>query len=357
MSQVNYNMIGLMSGTSGDGLDLAYCRYELQEQWTFEIVKAQTIPFPEELGERLADSHLLSALDLALLDVDFGKWMGLRVKDFCMENHLTPYAVCSHGHTVFHQPQKRISVQIGNGWALHQASGLKVINDFRMLDVQNGGQGAPLVTIGDRLLFPQMDFCINLGGIANISMEYQGKRIAFDCSPFNILMNPLAQKLGREYDDRGQWAKAGKLNPSLFSQLNELPYYKNDKAKSLGREDMEDVFTPLIQSAGSDEKDLLHTLIEHYAFQISKIILQYKSTDSPKVLLTGGGAYNEYFVERLDHFLGGSWKKHPTSKKLIEFKEALVFGFLGVLRLRGEVNCLASVTGANTDTSGGVIYE
>lgn len=356
MSPTQYTMIGLMSGTSGDGLDIAYCSYELHYQWSYEIIDAVTIPFTQELGNKLRDSHTLSALELALLDVDFGKWMGEKVKEYCSEKQIRPMAVCSHGHTVFHQPSRGLSLQIGNGWSLHQASAEKVINDFRMRDVQLGGQGAPLVPIGDRLLFPTLDFCINLGGIANISMESSGKRIAFDTCPFNLLLNFQAQKLGAEYDEDGAWAKEGMLNEKLFDTLNSLPYYSKSDAKSLGREDLENDFIPLIKSSGLSEKEILRTLVEHYAFQIAKVIKQYQGNVQPSVLITGGGAYNSFFIDRLSEQLDHKWIHSIASQELIEFKEALIFGFLGVLRLRNENNCLASVTGASIDSSGGVIY-
>ncbi|MDR7128674.1 anhydro-N-acetylmuramic acid kinase [Algoriphagus sp. 4150] len=356
MSPTNYTSIGLMSGTSGDGLDIAYCSYELQHQWSYEILDAVTMPFPKEMGEKLMNSHTLSALELALLDVDFGKWMGEKVRGYCIEKQIKPLAVCSHGHTVFHQPAKGLSLQIGNGWGLHQASGLKTINDFRMLDIQLGGQGAPLVPIGDRLLFPSIDFCINLGGIANISMESAGKRIAFDICPFNLLLNAQANALGADYDQGGTWASQGTLNEKLFNALNTLPYYSKSDAKSLGREDLEVDFLPLLISSGLSEKDILRTLVEHFAFQIGQVIIQHKISDYPSVLITGGGAYNTFFIDRLNSQMEGKWLQTHASSKLIEFKEALVFGFLGVLRLRNEINCLSSVTGARNDSSGGVIF-
>src|SRR5690606_21224788 len=183
--------------------------------------------------------------------------MGEQVRDFCREFQINPLAVASHGHTVFHQPQKGLSLQIGNGWAMHAASGERIINDFRMLDVQLGGQGAPLVPIGDQLLFPKVDFCLNLGGIANISMEYNGLRTAFDCSPFNLLLNLEANKLGKAYDSGGEIARSGEISLSLFESLNQLPFYSKKAAKSLGREEMEKDFSPLIESFGLSPADVL----------------------------------------------------------------------------------------------------
>jgi len=357
MNHTSYTTIGLMSGTSGDGLDLAYCKYELQDQWSFEILEALTIPFPEDLETKLMNSHLLSALELALLDVSFGKWMGEQVRHFCNEKQVKPMAVCSHGHTVFHQPSNGLSLQIGNGWALQTSADQQVITDFRMRDVQLGGQGAPLVPIGDQLLFPTVDFCINLGGIANISMEHKGHRIAFDICPFNLLLNPQARKLGKSFDTQGTWASEGQLNKILLSQLNEVSFYQLTAAKSLGREVMEEVFIPLLENSRLTEKDLLRTLVEHYSFQIAKVIKAYSKKERPSVLVTGGGAYNTFFIKTLNSHLDSQWQQIEASAELIEFKEALIFGFLGVLRLRGENNCLASVTGASKDSCGGQIFS
>lgn len=357
MHAERYTLIGLMSGTSGDGLDLAHCHFECQKGlWNYEILQAETRSFPLELGKALATSHLLSGLDLALLDVNFGKWMGEQVKNFCLQQQVKPMAVASHGHTVFHQPEKGLSLQIGNGWALHQASGETVLADFRMLDVQLGGQGAPLVPVGDRLLFPQIDFCINLGGISNLSLEKNGQRIAFDCSPFNLLLNREAQKLGNSYDQDGAWARVGNLDPTLLAQLNALPFYAVSGAKSLGRESIDQFFLPLLDQSGLPPKDCLSTLVEHFAIQIAAVIRMHGTKAAPSVLLTGGGAYNRYFVERLDHHLNKNWVQVEASKELIEFKEALIFAFLGVLKLRGEANALASVTGASRDSSGGIVF-
>jgi anhydro-N-acetylmuramic acid kinase len=357
MHPERYTLLGLMSGTSGDGLDLAYCHFEFQKGvWSYEIRQAETRPFPSDLGQRLVESHLLSGLALALLDVDFGRWMGEQVHHFCQEYQVKPMAVASHGHTVFHQPTQRLSLQIGNGWALHQASGEKVIADFRMLDVQLGGQGAPLVPIGDQLLFPQVDFCINLGGISNLSMQQNGQRSAFDSSPFNLLLNREALKLGKPFDQDGAWAREGTLDLTLLHQLNALPFYQLQAAKSLGRELLEETFIPLIDQPGLPPKDVLRTLVEHFAYQIATVIQKHKSTPRPSVLLTGGGAYNRFFVECLDQQLQGQWQQIAANSELIEFKEALIFAFLGVLKLREEPNALASVTGASRDSCGGVCY-
>ncbi len=356
MEAVRYTVIGLMSGTSGDGLDIALCEFTKNTTWDFKILKAETVAFPKELETSLMNSHELDALTLSLLDVSFGKWMGEQVSDFCKKYHCQPDAICSHGHTVFHQPEKGLSLQIGNGWALNQASKIKVINDFRMLDVQKGGQGAPLVPIGDELLFPEMDFCLNLGGIANISMNQAGRRIAFDVCPFNLLLNPIARELGASYDDQGRWASEGTVDQKLLAELNSIAFYQKKSAKSLGREDLERDFMPLIRDTNADKRDILATLITHYTQQIEAVILDFSNQIPAKILLTGGGAYHTFFVNSLENQLKGKITLCKASNQLIEFKEAMVFGFLGVLRMRGENNCLSSVTGATEDSCGGKIF-
>ena len=348
-------MIGLMSGTSGDGLDLAYCEFIFEQQkWTYHLHAYHTFPFPETLEENLKKSHLLDGLELSLLDIQFGKWMGEKVRFFVSENKLKIDAIASHGHTVFHQPDKGLTLQIGNGWALHKASKLPVINDFRMLDVQLGGQGAPLVPIGDRLLFGQYDYCINLGGIANVSMEYNGLRLAFDICPFNLLLNHYANQVGMAYDEDGALAKKGKLLPEVLDKLNNLNYYYIQGSKSLGREDLDPFFEILEQEKHTTE-DILHTLVQHFAIQLKNSIKPIPDRKA-KLLITGGGAFNTFFIETLNQVLGESFSIVYASKELINYKEALIFAFLGVLRLRNEHNCLHSVTGASRDNCGGTVY-
>jgi len=352
-----YSVIGLMSGTSGDGLDIAYCQFAKSNKWSYEILKCETVEFPSTLKSQLMAAHKLPSSNLMSLDVTLGQWMGKEVKKFCQNLKTKPTAVCSHGHTVFHQPEKGLSVQIGNGWWLAQNSELPAINDFRMLDISLGGQGAPLVPLGDKLLFHEYDFCMNLGGISNISMDVDGSRKAFDCTPFNGLLNLFAQKLGAEYDEDGNWAREGNVDRQLLENLNSLDYYQKSGAKSLGREDLESDFLPIISERVLTEKDILATLIEHYAIQISQIIRKNRAKEKPKILLSGGGAYNKFFLERLSKHLQNTYEIILPNQEVIEFKEALIFGFLGVLKMRGENNCLSSVTGAKEDSCGGTWYD
>lgn len=357
ITQNNYKMIGLMSGTSGDGLDMVFCEFTLQEQWSFQIIKAQTVPFPSSLGESLAYAHRFAGEELTYLDMLFGKWMGQNVRAFCDSNGFTPRAVSSHGHTVFHQPGKGFTLQIGNGWGIYQTSGFPVINDFRSLDVMMGGQGAPLVPIGDRHLFGEYDYCLNLGGIANISMETDKGRMASDISPFNLLLNYYAGEKGLPYDDKGNLAANGNIIQDLLTELEGLSLYNQDQRKSLAREDVETLYKPLCSKYTASPEDFLSTLIAHFSNQISKLILASNSRDRPEtILVTGGGAYNEYFIQQLSQKCGDKLEIIIPEAQIVDFKEALIFAFLGVLRLRHENNCLGSATGAAEDNCGGTLF-
>lgn len=353
-----YRIIGLMSGTSGDGLDIACCDFTKNESWEFEIVKAETVPFPKKLEESLKNSHLRDASTLECLDLEFGEWMGKVSLDFCVKNKLNPMAIASHGHTVFHKPELRMTKQIGNGYTLSEASGLPVINDFRKLDVVRGGQGAPLVPIGDALLFSNFDFALNLGGIANISMEIRGERQAFDTCPFNLLFNHFSLKLGKPYDENGNFARSGVVIPKILEMLEGLNFYTINGAKSLGRENITADYLPILDHGDHSPPDILATLSEHFADCIAREVLfnSKPTSNKRKLLVTGGGAYNSFFIQKLSSKIRPKADLIIPEKQIIDFKEALVFAFLGVLRLRKENNCLASVTGASRDSCSGTIF-
>lgn len=356
-ANIRFKMIGLMSGTSGDGLDMVYGEFEKKEIWSFKIPKAETVPFPAPLGKSLRQSHLLAGEELALLDLLFGKWMGQCVRTFCENYNIIPDAISSHGHTVFHQPEKGFTLQIGNGWSIHQASGFPVINDFRSLDVLRGGQGAPLVPIGDQHLFGEYDFCLNLGGIANISMDAPTGRKAFDICPFNLLLNHFAKKEGQPYDDKGSMARKGKLLPELLQELENLNFYRRKGAKSLGRENINKEYLPILNKYNDSTDNILATLIEHFSIQIGKVVLQNGPTNKvASILVTGGGTYNLYFLQRLEFHCSKRVSIIIPETQIIDFKEALIFAFLGVLRLKKEINCLRSVTGADRDSCAGSLF-
>jgi len=349
-----YNVIGLMSGTSMDGLDIAYCRFTFDNnKWVYQIVNAETIIYSDLWKEKLLSLETTDALTFQQSNVDYGFYLGQRVSDFIVKNNIRADFVSSHGHTIFHQPEKKLTVQIGAGSAIASKCKLTVINDFRSLDVALGGQGAPLVPIGDKLLFPDYDFCLNLGGFSNVSYEYNNQRIAFDICPVNIVLNTICQRIGKQYDDEGKIAKEGMLSSYLLNELNQLGYYKQvaNIPKSLGKEWVIKNIYPLIDQYELDENDLLRTFCEHIAIQTSKALAHLPKG---KILVTGGGVNNTFLMECIAKHC--SHQLVIPGKKLIEYKEAMIFAFLGVLRMRNEINCLSSVTGASRNNCGGSIY-
>ncbi|MCX6292616.1 MAG: anhydro-N-acetylmuramic acid kinase [Bacteroidetes bacterium] len=360
-----YNVIGLMSGTSLDGVDLAFCHFIKEDAgWKFEIRNADTIHYQNEWREKLSTLHTRDAATFAGTNAAYGNFLGTLVKEFIEKNKITADFVSSHGHTIFHQPQNKFTSQIGDGAAISAACGLPVVCDFRSGDVALGGQGAPLVPIGDQLLFPEYDFCLNLGGIANISFQHSGERVAFDVSPCNIILNHLAMQKGKPFDENGMLARGGKVNEPLLNQLNNLPFYKKHFPKSLGREDVERDFLSLIDSSPASTEDKLRTFCEHVALQVSKAVNgnnrqstvgSSQTANNNRMLVTGGGTYNLFLVERMKDLC--SAQMIIPEEKIIQYKEALIFAFLGVLRWRGEVNCLKSVTGASRDSVGGAVFS
>ena len=352
MFKENYNVIGVMSGTSLDGVDLAYIKFNNSGRWTFEIFQSETVSYSEEWLTKLKNAIHFNPSELEELNVSYTKLLASIISEFISKNHLAEIdAVCSHGHTILHQPQNGFTLQIGNLPIIRDLVNQTIVCDFRVQDVQLGGQGAPLVPIGDELLFSEYDYCLNLGGFSNVSFNENGNRIAFDISPVNTVLNFYASELGFPYDDAGNLAKSGNVNQDLLKQLNDLEFYALPYPKSLGMEFVNAKIFPLINSFSIEVKDKLRTFVEHTAIQIANIC----SKPNAKLFITGGGAYNRFLIERLRNYL-------PTTKviipddKTIQFKEALIFGFLGVLRLRNEINVLSSVTGASKNHSSGVVF-
>ena len=353
MNENNYNVIGVMSGTSLDGVDLAHLNFSFDECWKFKILKAETIPYSVDWINQLKKLTSVSTEKLKELDISYTRYLSQTVNTFIQNNKINSLdAICSHGHTALHQPLNRMTYQIGNLPEIAYLTQQIVVCDFRTQDVALGGQGAPLVPIGDRFLFSEFDFCLNLGGFANISMDKDGNRIAYDICPVNIVLNHFVSDLGFDYDDKGKIASQGELNHDLLTELNSLRFYQDSYPKSLGLEWVKSEIFPLINTYNLNIKDILRTFTEHIAIQISKHLNAKKNAI---VLVSGGGAYNDFLIKRIQSQTNTSII--IPDKTIIEFKEALIFGFLGVLRLRNEVNCLRSVTGASKDHSSGKIYS
>lgn len=354
MQKHTYNVIGLMSGTSLDGLDIAFCEFEYlsNQKWEWKVLDGITKPYSEDMKSKLSDATKLSGLDLNLLDVTLGRWMGEVVKDFITENDLKVDFIASHGHTVFHLPQNQLTLQIGNPNFIHAINDLPVISDFRTLDMAKGGQGAPLVPIGDALLFSEFDFCINLGGIANLSYENEtNERLAYDICVCNILLNRLAKHRDLEYDNKGLIAKSGTVINSLLMEWDDFSFLKMDFPKSLGIELIEPEILSKIDINKYSIEDMLATAVEHIATQIHTVLIS--ANKGGKILLSGGGAFNEFLIEKLRSKLGGKFEFIIADQKIVNYKEALIFAFLGVLNVRNEWNTLATVTGAHSNSVSG----
>jgi len=353
----SYYVIGLMSGTSLDGLDIAYCHmFKEDGLWKFKILKTSSINYNSSFQEKFKNAIHLSSEEFLLFHNEYGSWLGSQVKHFVNTHQLTIDFISSHGHTIFHQPEKGFTYQIGSGQHIANITGIKVISDFRTNDVALGGQGAPLVPIGDQSFFAAYDFCLNLGGISNISFEKEDKRIAYDISPANMLLNYSIQKIGKTYDEGGITAAKGTINSKLLSQLNSLSYYQLPIPKSLGYEWFENEIIPLVENCTDTVENILYTSVYHITEQIALDVLKNKKKEKASLLVTGGGAKNTFLINTLQDKLGTSVKVIVPDTVLIDFKEALIFAFMGVLRDRNEINCLASVTGAKRDSSSGVIY-
>jgi anhydro-N-acetylmuramic acid kinase len=344
-----FHAIGLMSGTSLDGLDICFVKFEKKHSWSFEIIKAETISYSEMLHNQLKDAIFLSAEQLLELHSEYGFFLGQSVKHFIEKHQLKNIdLIASHGHTVYHQPQKKFTLQIGDGRAIKLVTGIPVVYDFRSQDVLMGGNGAPLVPIGDELLFSEYNACLNLGGFSNISLKSEGKRIAFDIAPVNIILNKMAQDLGKDFDENGTLARSGKINENVLSSLNSLRFYHQEHPKSLGIEWCHENIFPLLKNINT--LDALATITEHAAHQIAEVV---NKNQLKNILLSGGGTYNQYLIEKI------RTKTYAEiiipDKEIIDYKEALIFALMGVLRINNSINVLSSATGSPYDHSSGII--
>jgi anhydro-N-acetylmuramic acid kinase len=348
---IDIKVIGVMSGTSLDGLDICYVRFTRKDNdWQYKILLTEEKSYPKSIKDKLASVQLMNALSYAKLNSDYGIFLGTRIKTFIDKHNIKPDLIASHGHTIFHQPLIRFTAQIGSGACIAAETGINTVTDFRTVDVALGGQGAPLVPIGDRYLFSDYDYCINLGGFSNISFEEKNKRVAYDICPANYVLNHYMHDFGKEYDKDGKTARSGKANKELLEDLNRLSFYSLSGPKSLGREDAENVFIRLIDSYKLGLPNILATYCEHIAIQIGKNI------KGGNVLVTGGGAFNKYLIERMIEN-APQCTYHIPDPQIVSFKEALIFAFLGALYFYNIPNCLSSVTGARNDNIGGALYK
>ncbi len=352
-----YKIIGLMSGTSLDGLDLAYCHiWEKNDAWQFNIKKTKSVKYSSEMLNTLKNAISLSAEKLIELHNTYGTWLGEQTSIFINENKLDVDYIASHGHTTHHRPEMGLTFQVGSGQHLANATRIKVIADFRTNDIALGGQGAPLVPIGDRMFFNEYEFCLNLGGISNISFEVKDKRIAYDIGLANMILNYITRKVDLEYDEGGNLARSGSINTEMLERLNNLEYYLLPHPKSIGYEWFLEEVVPIVEDTDDTIENLLHTSIHHICDKVAQQIQLNFINKDQQLLVTGGGALNSFLIETLQEKLGTKTKVVVPEKIIIEFKEALVFALMGVLRVEQLTNVLSSVTGAKKDSSSGVLF-
>lgn len=356
-----YKVIGLMSGSSLDGLDIAFV--ELQEnggKWNYEIIHADCYEYDNNWVEKLKNAITLNALDYQLLHTEYGHYLGKQVKLFIEKNNLNHQVnlVSSHGHTTFHIPKKLMTGQLGDGAAIASETELPVVTDLRAMDVAFGGQGAPIVPIGEKLLLGDYRYFLNLGGIANISANIDDKFIAFDICAANRVLNMLAEEKGMSYDDKGNIAAGGNINDELLQKLNALEYYKSAFPKSLANDFGVDTVFPIIKTFNISNEDAMRTYVEHIVVQIKNAIASFQlPVASCQLLATGGGALNSFMIERLQQVLQElNITVVKPEENLIKYKEALIMALIGTLRWREEYNVMASVTGAKRNSIGGALW-
>ena len=355
MNSTTYLMLGVMSGTSLDGVDLAYVRFTKTQNWEYELLACETIAYDEDWVARLREAVVFSKEELVDLDKEYTAYLAQLIQDFRARNPLKHIdAIASHGHTILHQPAKGLTYQIGNRSELARLCEKLVVCDFRVEDVALGGQGAPLVPIGDQLLFHKYDACLNIGGFANLSFQNGEERIAFDICSANIVLNQLTREFGEPFDRGGAIARKGTVSPELLAALNELPYYKETGPKSLGLEWVKAKIFPILNASDASVEDLIATFTQHIAVQLAQTFAQLPVTKNG-ILVTGGGAYNKHLIAITQNLV--QHKLIVPEASLIEFKEALIFAFMGVLRLRNTNNVLKCVTGASKNHCAGLLYS
>jgi len=356
-----YKVIGLMSGSSLDGLDIVYAQLEeTRGQWSYEILYAACIPYSEEWAYQLSHATQMSVPEFLRLNTAYGRYLGETVNRFIDENgiHHAVHFIASHGHTVMHEPQRGTTVQIGDGASIAAVTGLPVISDLRALDVALGGQGAPIVPIGDKLLFGQYDYWLNIGGIANMTVRQGEQLLAFDVCPANQVLNALAEKEGKTMDENGAMAEQGALLYDVLADLNEQAYYQQPAPKSLSNEAAKELVFPSLLQSSYATVDMLHTMVQHIADQVVNAVKMYPvGKDSASILVTGGGAFNQFLLLKLQEVLSPMGVSiHIPDATVIKYKEALVMALIGALRWREETNVMSSVTGAKRDSIGGALW-
>lgn len=348
-----------MSGSSLDGLDIAFV--ELDDsggKWAYDIKQAACVPYPQEWHDKLQGAKQLDAYSYMVLHAAYGRYIGEAINTFIDVHNLHHQVqlIASHGHTVFHDPANKMTAQLGDGAAIAAVTGINVVSDLRAIDVTLGGQGAPIVPMGEKLLWADTSYFLNLGGIANASFKKDDSFIAFDICPANRVLNLLAEQAGKPFDENGDIARSGEVDIDLLVKLNRQEYYRQAPPKALANEFGTDVLYPIVQEASLPLQDAIRTYTEHIAEQVTGAFYDMDVRDG-QLLVTGGGAFNGFLVERLQSMLAAlAIEIVVPDANVVQYKEALVMALLGLLRWREENTIMASVTGATRDSIGGAVW-
>ena len=352
METKKYSVIGIMSGTSCDGLDITYCDFwKKKNNWFYKLKYCEDIEYEMGLKKKLIKCYKMSGLDLKKLDIELGNFITEKINEFIIKYRIEPDLISTHGHTVFHDIEEKISHQIGNPFILYERIKIPVIFNFREIDVISGGQGAPLVPFGDIELFNEYDYCVNIGGILNITENNRDNLIAYDVCPANIILNYYSRKIGFDYDKDGKVSNTGNIDSNILNKLNKVRYYKNKGPKSLDIQKIEKLYFPILKKYAP--KNILRTFVDHIGYQLNKSIKKNKS----KILLTGGGAFNKTLLKSIEKHNHHNHRYILPDKNLVIFKESIIFGFLGLMRFLNDKNIVRSVTGAKQSSSSGIIID
>lgn len=359
MSIKIWNIIGLMSGSSLDGVDIANCNFTVDEKdfgiTKWEITHFKTFPYTSSILQQLKDAIHFNGKDLIEFDRNLGKIFGDMINEFCEENKIEPDLISSHGHTLFHNPEKGFTLQIGHPSSIVASTSYSVIGDFRSTDIALGGQGAPFAPIVDIYLFSNYQIRINLGGIVNLSFKSQKSEVAYDICPCNQVLNYLAEKLDKVYDEYGNIARAGKLNQSLYESLLNWDYFNKAYPKSLDNTEIQSGFIPIIDSYDIKVEDKMNTMVIVIATLIKNAISLKIPENKMNVLITGGGAHNRFLIEVLQNHLE-DYEVIIPENKIVDYKEALLMSLMGLLRIYKKVNVIKEVTGSKVEHSAGAVY-
>ena len=361
-----FSVVGLMSGSSLDGADLAWCTFQFAEDdpaklvsWTLH--RGVTIPYDEGWQQRLRNAPALSGRGLWLLHTELGLHYGHMLRTFVDELPEKVDFIASHGHTVFHYPDQHTTTQIGDGAAIAAVLNMPVIDQFRTQDMALGGQGAPLAPLADRYFFPEYFACLNLGGISNISIKTDRGYVAFDVGGANQVLDAMMQEIGKDYDENGQLARTGQLIPALKQAADALSFHAQQPPKSLGNDWVRERLLPLFKDQQYALEDRLHTYCHHVAGQIAASLHQVAKnenielTDQQQLLVAGGGGFNGFLCECIAAVIQPV-QLEIAAPDIIAFKEAALMALAGALRWQQQPNVIPSVTGASRAAVGGAIH-